>query len=1482
MDKNKIDPLKKYSGNEDDKTLIEDDRTLVEDDRTLVDIKNNKVPPSRRSIWCKGDIINDLYRVENILKGGMGIIYIIEHLKWGIKLVVKSPLEKFLLPEHKLLFIKEAETWVDLGKHPNIATAFYVRELEGIPRIFIEFADGGSLSDWLKKETSRGIPEILDIAIQFCEGIIYAHSRGLVHRDIKPDNVLMMKDGTAKITDFGLVKTKDKILPGEGIEKLKRPATIDPYEWDTAIRCSIIGSPPYIAPEQWKKAANVDRRSDIYSFGIMLYEMICGRRPFIREADNPYPVKIAYQLMHTLDIPPDPLKFRDNIPIELKNLLLKCLEKDPVNRYNNFEEIRDELICIYIGITGKEYERTRIAEAELKADDLNNRALSYLDLGKKQEARKFLEEAIKLDPNSLWANINLIILLADESWDTYENILLRFKTLEEGNPSSPLPYYYEAIFELEWGNPVISLSLITKALELDKSNSVFWNFKGIVLNTLGNYKESLKAFEQFLKIASLKKEYIRNYAIALYYTGNYRESCNEFNKLLDMFPDDKDIKMDMAISLTGRGKFTEAISLFREVLAIEQDSIRANLYLGELLAGIDIFVPTFFHIPSNENIQEALNYLKKSISLPCYFPRISESLMEYEFKYSIRLNEHVTPSNREKNDFILLTVGEIKILKEYDARIVSTDFYSTGKKAISCSSEGVFELWDLQNGELIRKFFEKEIYMKSAVLDANISPCNNYIVSANSDRSIRIWDEGSGECIRTLYGHEDIIRSIHFSLDGKLIASASADKTARIWDFRRGECLKIFYNEGGTVFCVRFSPDAKYIAIGSQINDIYIWNIETGDLYKKLYGHSASVLTVSFNSDGQYLLSGSEDKTLKLWDIKSEKCIKTFIGHASQVECVQFSNRLHYIVSGSGDGCIKFWDIRNGKCVRTIFAYTSSVTDIKFSPDGRYLLSGSKDGSLKYIHIPMKSDQIFPSVYQKEYLLVKPRTVEETFKDVEIFQNLIAQSERHLEEEKYDMAIKGFRKALEVPGYARDERALSGINKAGKGCIRNSIRNIWLSRSYEIEKGIEKFDISEDGNLIVYCGKDNNVRLMILQTGKCVRTFVGHTAMVFDVKISRDRKYLLSGGNDKALKFWELQSGNCIKTIEVAVQAGSIALFQDSNYIATGGGMVNDTTIKIWDIQTGMCLITFEGHSRPVTSISIFNDGKKFISGSSDNSLKLWNLADNKCINNFREHTLRINDITISPYESLFVSASDDKTIKIWNINQNNSILTLTGHEDKVNSVDFSSDGRFIISGSSDKTVRLWSTEQGECLRVIEGHNAEVTDVRFSSDCRYILSSGRDNLLKVWEIDWEWNIEQKAGFSKSKKTSFLPFDEEDITPEDNEKDISKEIIPPPYSTEKLIAGEIEAWITGKKAVSSEYKPEQITSKETEPLKEKAPSNFHTKNISCTNILSYLSDKAMILARLLKSLIPANSGKALNYDKKTPSGKNIEEKEQNSE
>jgi serine/threonine protein kinase len=167
-------------------------------------------------LWHPGDVILDLYDVLEVVEsGGMGLVYRVRHRGWDIELAVKAPRPKLVTSaaQHRD-FEAEAEAWARLGSHPHTVSCAYVRRLGGVPRVFAEWVDGGSLADWVRdRRLYEGGPRaalqrILDVAIQFAWGLEHAHEHDLVHQDIKPANVMLTRDGVAKVTDFGLAKAR--------------------------------------------------------------------------------------------------------------------------------------------------------------------------------------------------------------------------------------------------------------------------------------------------------------------------------------------------------------------------------------------------------------------------------------------------------------------------------------------------------------------------------------------------------------------------------------------------------------------------------------------------------------------------------------------------------------------------------------------------------------------------------------------------------------------------------------------------------------------------------------------------------------------------------------------------------------------------------------------------------------------------------------------------------------------------------------------------------------------------------------------------------------------------------------------------------------------------------------------------------------------------------------------------------------------------
>src|SRR3954470_22763798 len=256
-------------------------------------------------------MVDGRYRAQKRLgAGGMAEVWCAEDEVLGRRVALKLLGSRFAEdPEFRERFRREAQSAAGLA-HPNIVGIFDRAEWEGTPYIAMELVDGRTLKELV---TERG-PLPPTVAVNFTEQILqalaYAHRRGLVHRDIKPQNVIVDADGTAKVADFGIARAANSEMTQTG---------------------SIVGTVQYLSPEQ-AQGLPVDRRSDLYSVGIVLYELLTGRVPFDAEA----PVSVALKQVSEHPVPPSQL--RPGIPRALEAVVMRALEKDPARRFQSAEE----------------------------------------------------------------------------------------------------------------------------------------------------------------------------------------------------------------------------------------------------------------------------------------------------------------------------------------------------------------------------------------------------------------------------------------------------------------------------------------------------------------------------------------------------------------------------------------------------------------------------------------------------------------------------------------------------------------------------------------------------------------------------------------------------------------------------------------------------------------------------------------------------------------------------------------------------------------------------------------------------------------------------------------------------------------------------------------------------------------------------------------------------------------------------------------
>ncbi|MDQ1355066.1 MAG: Non-specific serine/threonine protein kinase [Acidobacteriota bacterium] len=308
-------------------------------------------------------LIQDRFKIiKKLGKGGMGAVLLAEDIKLKRKVAIKSILTGSLPDSSaKSRFLREAQTISRLD-HPNICTLYEIYEEDDHDYIVMQYVEGVTL-DQIIDVKPLSILRTLDIALQLCSGMMEAHENCIIHRDIKPGNIMVDKKGVVKILDFGLAKFR-KNTPSNQEDSIDK---------DITERGFVLGTVSYLSPEQ-ASGKPVDHQSDIFSYGILMYEMLEGKNPF-REEEQ---IETLYNILNKK------VEFTRDIPEVLKAIVLKTLEKDKKDRYSNFPEIKEDL------------EQFRLDYVKLKDKQTLNSITESLD---QQEQQKLLEEMQKSSDN---------------------------------------------------------------------------------------------------------------------------------------------------------------------------------------------------------------------------------------------------------------------------------------------------------------------------------------------------------------------------------------------------------------------------------------------------------------------------------------------------------------------------------------------------------------------------------------------------------------------------------------------------------------------------------------------------------------------------------------------------------------------------------------------------------------------------------------------------------------------------------------------------------------------------------------------------------------------------------------------------------------------------------------------------------------------------------------------------------------------------
>jgi eukaryotic-like serine/threonine-protein kinase len=523
----------------------------------------------------EGDIIDQRYLVRNVRKGFMGLVYIARDLRSDQTVAMKTFQRKFTWVESALAnFTREAEVWMRLGSHPNIVQATRILTIAGRPHIVMEFVSGSSLREMMRRGRLR-FQHILDFSIQICWGMQYAYDYcSIIHRDLKPDNVMITPDGVAKVTDFGLAQavTHKKTNWGHDTKGHEAPKIV------THASDLFGGSQPYMSPEQRIPGSPLGTTSDIYSLGVMLYELMIG--------DLPFKAATVAELthLHCNVPPPTPSEVKPNLRRGCDHVILRCLAKKPADRYQTFDELELDLQWLRKYHIGEELPRPQLqANAASEAIEINAKGVAHMSLHENGAALKCFRRATELEPDktTYWINLGMcqVALLAyNDGLKTYAHAL----TLAPSNDEKVRLYWlsgeaHEYLYQLRE-----ALEAYDKALALDNKERRAWLGRGRVYSALALPREAFQAYEFASKLDPSDPQTWRSMGVATLELKQPKQAIYYFEQALKLNPRDAKAWCGKGQSLLETKRAAEAQQAYETAYKLDPNSAEALMGMARV------------------------------------------------------------------------------------------------------------------------------------------------------------------------------------------------------------------------------------------------------------------------------------------------------------------------------------------------------------------------------------------------------------------------------------------------------------------------------------------------------------------------------------------------------------------------------------------------------------------------------------------------------------------------------------------------------------------------------------------------------------------------------------------------------------------------------------------------------------------------------------------------------------------------------------